>query len=1657
MLWRLTFHFVFLLCCLLTARTASIGQQPGPRSPDYDDYDSRAWSARPADARAAALSPVTPPPTGTNLYSLDGPLTGVRSGDPESVARSFLARRIGSFAVSEASTIELPLVSRYKSQAAGLTHLVFRPEHKGIPYFDSEIQVHLDSEGRIWRVNQSCPATRPLELTTPASPEASITSALALLAPETEPMNEPLTEAMTKATLRVIVPETGAARQAVFQADSLAEPIRTSLVWFPSRETAVLAWQLYLYFGGDHAYLVVAGADRGEVLFSRNLTQASSPQGKVFGAPDVAHPGEGGQSDEPLTGWPAVDGVCPSGIYPAQFRAGPLLNRCWVQANETQGNNVDACLDLNGNNLCDGRAADSNSHFLFTFTNSYDLANDPVTDRAAALANAFYWTNALHDWLYGLGFDEAAGNFQNDNYGRGGAAADALKLDVQDAGVSNNATFLTPPDGIAPRMQLGLFTGLRRDSAFDGDVITHEYAHGLTNRLIGGPLSVIGLYRWHSGAMGEGWSDSYAATFTNDPVIGEYVTRNPTTGIRTVAYDSSPYTFGQFGTLLSKAIPGTSLVLNLPQVHRDGEIWATVLWQLRQALGQAPFENVLTTGLTLTPNRPSMLDARDAILQAAIALGVGGSNACGVWTPFAARGFGASALLNPKQNEQPNDTALSVYEAFDLPAACGGTPLLPVDVRLDDDMEGGENGWTATGLWHRTNRRAASGVFSWWFGQEGTGTYETGARTFGALTSPSIDLTGVSNAVVEWDQVLRTEGFGQAINLGNGNSSAYLNADAGRLLISVDGGSWVTLSHLAHNNSGGGFEHHKVNISRFAGGSTRIRFDIDTIDAISNSLEGWFIDNVRVSRLSATPSQLVVSPLGLTFLGIAGAASPGAQTINISNGSAEELGWSANVSQGSSWLTLSSVTGVAPSTVSVDSSGLTAGTHLGVIEITAPGAADSPATVNVTLTLSAPALPAAAWSFEESASGPGVTVADSFGGHHGATKGFGSVPSPGALGLARLFNGATDYVEIPASSSLTPTTFTARAWVRMHSYPSSFGVILAAFGGGNSRGWYLAVKSSGEVIFMGASPPSSSPWLVSSAKLKLRRWHSVSLTVDRLSGDVAIYIDGARDRTARFPAIADDTTAPLTIGRASWYDGYYLNAAIDEVEISPALRAASEIASRYALFSPPPPPANLSTVAEWNFQSGAADVSGNGHGGTLRGTSTVTGASGNGRRFDGVSDVATVPGSVDFTPSSFTVRAWVRLLSAPADWGAVVANYGGSFDGWCLGVNSDGRIRFAAGSLPSNLPTVVSVSAVSLNRWHHITATYDGRTRKVTLYIDGVQDTVAYVAGLTPQAGGTLAMGKASWTASNFLHADLDEIRLDPTVWTPTQTQSDFNSFSPDQALDPVGNWKFDDAGAGPGTTLADSSGNGHNATTQGLGTESVSGVVGPARSFAGRPGYAWLSTHADLSTPGFTFATWVKVDTYPGNWGVIASTYGGDFKGWYVGVFNDGRVIFSVSGLPSSNPWLLSVSSLQPGQWHYVTVTLEGASRRGRIYIDGVRDRTAVYPAFTPQTSTQPTLGRASWVDSYYLKCTLDEARLYPGELTSGEVLGLFNSFPAPPPPSRSPTGLSAKRAPALEPCSPTAAATDMTPSPPVPALSRRPALAAAGATLPASPTMLT
>ena len=471
-----------LICALVLGATPLVAQ-PHPRN--YENFDVRLERTAHVGPMFAVSASADPVPARRSEYDFRGPLTEAAAGDLELVARRFLESNSSGLPTARSLGLDLETVSRYESRAAGLTHIVFRPTYLGISYFDADITVHLDRDGRVWRLNRDAGPSPPAALSTLVDAVGAVERALDELGFEEE------------GTLVRVNGPYGPERRTALGHSALGR-IPVSRVWFPAQPAAMAAWQLYVESPG-RTYLVVVDAASAEILFSRNLRSESSPLGRVFRAPDRAHPDTGGQTDEPLTGWPVAGGSCPTDIYPAQFRAGAQAGRCWVESDQTRGNNADVCLDAIADNLCDVRAQDDTAHFLFDFTDDYDTANNPVTDRSAAIANAFYWVNALHDRFYRLGFNEPSGNFQDDNYGRGGAAGDAVKVDVQDGGATNNAFFTTPPDGIAPRLELGLFTGLRRDTAFDGDILTHEYAHGLTNRLVGGPTNVVGLWRWHSG------------------------------------------------------------------------------------------------------------------------------------------------------------------------------------------------------------------------------------------------------------------------------------------------------------------------------------------------------------------------------------------------------------------------------------------------------------------------------------------------------------------------------------------------------------------------------------------------------------------------------------------------------------------------------------------------------------------------------------------------------------------------------------------------------------------------------------------------------------------------------------------------------------------------------------------------------------------------------------------------------------------------------------------------------------------------------------------------------------------------------------------------------------------------------------------------------
>lgn len=323
----------------------------------------------------------------------------------------------------------------------------------------------------------------------------------------------------------------------------------------------------------------------------------------------------------------------------------------WVTNNTTIGNNVDAYLDRDNNNAADsgGRPVSATKTFEYTA----DLGQAPTIsiNQMAAVTNLFYLNNVIHDKLYRHGFTEAAGNFQTNNFGKGGAGNDPVLAEAQDGGGTNNANFSTPADGSKPRMQMYLWNRStpNRDGDLDSDVVFHEYGHGLTWRMIGsmsGPLA---------GAIGEGMSDVLSLYINRNDVVGEYVYNSPG-GIRRFPYTNYPNTYSD--------VTGSS-------VHADGEIYAAAMWRLLglwEAAGytQDQLFDYVVDGMNYTPAQPAYEDMRDGILAAVPTQ----AQDCLVWDAFAHYGIGVGADGRVTCFFGIFCTAPQITESFSKPATC---------------------------------------------------------------------------------------------------------------------------------------------------------------------------------------------------------------------------------------------------------------------------------------------------------------------------------------------------------------------------------------------------------------------------------------------------------------------------------------------------------------------------------------------------------------------------------------------------------------------------------------------------------------------------------------------------------------------------------------------------------------------------------------------------------------------------------------------------------------------------------------------------------------------------------------------------------------------------------------------------------------------------
>jgi hypothetical protein len=156
--------------------------------------------------------------------------------------------------------------------------------------------------------------------------------------------------------------------------------------------------------------------------------------------------------------------LIPSSLVAMDAFNGPFDKWLPDDATTTAGNNAEAFSDLDANARFNGADVRPEVHAGRVLNYAYNHAAEPLStpdQSKAAIVNAFFIVNWMHDWWYDSGFTEATRNGQLDNYGRGGIANDRLLVQAQagaNVGLRNNADMTTPADGGQPRMRMFLWT-----------------------------------------------------------------------------------------------------------------------------------------------------------------------------------------------------------------------------------------------------------------------------------------------------------------------------------------------------------------------------------------------------------------------------------------------------------------------------------------------------------------------------------------------------------------------------------------------------------------------------------------------------------------------------------------------------------------------------------------------------------------------------------------------------------------------------------------------------------------------------------------------------------------------------------------------------------------------------------------------------------------------------------------------------------------------------------------------------------------------------------------------------------------------------------------------------------------------------------------------
>lgn len=656
------------------------------------------------------------------------------------ISKNYLTTNAAKQNLTAADINEMKVSSAYLSPTTGWYHVYFAQTHQSVEVYNALLNLTLKN-GNVEYVTSSFVQNLAGKVTTnPLTEKLSPVQAIRNAAASRNITVNNLSQMEEVSTVKL---PSGLITKAVYQEQSLSdEAINVQLYWLPYNATegkkqllkVALTWNVrFLAKDGKNSWNIQVDAITGNILSSNDdiihcnfgtpqhqttphicaESQHTIPQSVAVLAPNQYNVFDI-PLESPLHGSRTIVTNPYTKFVP--IGTGPGATNGWhndgtTDYTTTRGNNVWAQEDANANNGTGASPISATLDFNYPYTQALATA---AGNQNAAITNLFYWNNLIHDILWKYGFDEPSGNFQKDNAGRGGVGNDFVYADAQDGAGVNNANFSTPVDGGNGRMQMYLWNTsnvYQPDGDFDNGIIAHEYGHGWSIRLTGGPANSSCLTNIEQG--GEGWSDYAALMLATDwsslspnlasanipRGIGTYALGEPITGAGIRPYRYS-YDKANINPLVTYA--KVSDDVNFSRPHGIGSIWATMLWDMTWEIilqdnqivnniytvptivsdmrGNIAALKLVNEGLRLQPCSPSFVDARNAILQADQIL-FGGRYKCSIWRAFARRGLGVFASSGSSSNDRVvvedftpfSDNLLT--SPVSMPVVCSNTPL----------------------------------------------------------------------------------------------------------------------------------------------------------------------------------------------------------------------------------------------------------------------------------------------------------------------------------------------------------------------------------------------------------------------------------------------------------------------------------------------------------------------------------------------------------------------------------------------------------------------------------------------------------------------------------------------------------------------------------------------------------------------------------------------------------------------------------------------------------------------------------------------------------------------------------------------------------------------------------------------------------------------